>query len=88
MASKIIEKIIEPSKIEVGSKFLIKIKVERIKSYNLVTETSNLSVEDINNMSVEEFDNIIIDQLILSDNSFNIVTENDENLITEGDYYE
>lgn len=36
--SKIIDKIIEPSRIEVGSIFKLKIKVERILSYQLVTE--------------------------------------------------
>lgn len=39
--SKILEKIIEPSKIIVGSTFLVKVKVEKIQSYNLVTETDN-----------------------------------------------
>lgn len=38
MANKIIEKIIEPSKIVVSSNFLIKIKVKRIQSNKLISE--------------------------------------------------
>lgn len=42
--SKILEKIIEPSKIEVKSFFMIKIKVEKIKGYKLMTETEECIV--------------------------------------------
>lgn len=42
--SKILEKIIEPSKIEVNSFFLLKIKVEKIKSYKLATQTEECIV--------------------------------------------
>lgn len=38
MANKILETIIEPSKIVVGSTFLIKVKVDLIESYQLITE--------------------------------------------------
>ena len=38
MANKILEILIEPSKIIVGSTFLLKIKVDMIESYQLVTE--------------------------------------------------
>ena len=52
--SKILEKIIEPSKIFVGSSFLLKIKVERIKSYNLVTEAEeNIVLESGENLITE-----------------------------------
>ena len=38
MANKILETIVEPSKIVVGSTFLIKVKVDLIESYQLITE--------------------------------------------------
>lgn len=38
MANKILETIVEPSKIIVGSTFLIKVKVDLIESYQLITE--------------------------------------------------
>lgn len=38
MANKILETIVEPSKIIVGSTFLIKVKVDLIESYQLTTE--------------------------------------------------
>lgn len=42
MANKIIEKIIEPSKVVVGSTFLLKIKAIRYLTYNeLKTKTYN-----------------------------------------------
>lgn len=52
--SKILEKIVEPSKIYVGSTFLLKIKVERIRSYNLVTEAEdNILLESGENLITE-----------------------------------
>lgn len=54
MPSKIIEKIIEPSKIEVGSTFLIKVKVQFIPSCQLITETSdNIITETGENLITE-----------------------------------
>ena len=54
MPSKIIEKIVEPSKIEVGSSFLLKIKVQFIPSYQLITETSdNIITETGENLITE-----------------------------------
>lgn len=47
MPSKILEKILEPSRILVNSDFLLKIRVERIQSCNLITE-------DINNIITED----------------------------------
>lgn len=52
MSNKIIEKIVEPLRIEVGSTFLLKIRVERIQSYNLITENEE-------NLVTETGDNII-----------------------------
>ena len=44
--TKILEKIVEPSKIEVGSFFLLKVKVKREPSYSLMTENEeNLILE-------------------------------------------
>ena len=52
--SKILEKIIEPSRIEVGSVFLLKVKVERIKSYSLITEAEdNIILETGENLITE-----------------------------------
>lgn len=54
MANKIIEKIIEPAKVEVGSTFLIKVKVQFTPSYQLVTENNNyLITEDGNTLFTE-----------------------------------
>ena len=46
MANKIIEKIIEPPKIEVGSTFLIKVKVQFTPSYQLVTENNDYLITE------------------------------------------
>lgn len=54
MANKIIEKIIEPTKVEVGSNFLLKIKVQFIPSCQLITETSdNIITETGENLITE-----------------------------------
>lgn len=54
MMNKILEKIVEPSRIEVGSIFLLKIKVDRVKSYKLATETNeNLILESGENLITE-----------------------------------
>ena len=52
MVNKILEKIIEPSKIIVGSSFLLKVKVDLIESYQLVTERGE-------NIITEQDENII-----------------------------
>lgn len=36
--SRIIEIIVEPAKIEVGSKFMLKVKADRLKSLDLILE--------------------------------------------------
>lgn len=54
MANKILETIIEPSKIVVGSTFLIKVKVDLIESYQLSTEKGdNLIMETGENIITE-----------------------------------
>lgn len=54
MPNKIIEKIVEPSKIIVGSNFLIKVKVQFTPSYNLITENNDcLITEDGNTLFTE-----------------------------------
>ena len=87
MKTKILEKIVEPSKIVVGSTFLLKIKVERMQGYDLITENSVLTVSEVNNMSVEELNKTLVEYLS-NNNSTNIITESGEKIITEGDYYE
>ena len=52
MANKIIEKIIEPVKVETGSTFLLKVKVQFVQSYQLITENNN-------NLVTEAGDNLI-----------------------------
>lgn len=52
--TKILEKIIEPSRIEVGSIFLLKIKVDRVKSHDLITEINeSLILENGENLITE-----------------------------------
>jgi len=52
--TKILEKIVEPSRIEVGSFFLLKVKVERVQSYNLMTENEeNITLETGENIITE-----------------------------------
>lgn len=54
MTNKILEKIIEPSKIIVGSSFLLKVKVDLIESYQLVTERGeNIITERGENLLTE-----------------------------------
>ena len=87
MANKILEVIAEPSRIEVGSNFFIKVKVQKIRSEDLVTENLNLTVDDINNITVEKTNNLQVKDFS-QETSVNIVTEDGEKIITEGDYYE
>lgn len=54
MASKILETLVEPSHIEVGSTFLLKVKIQFTPSYNLITETGeNLITETGDNLITE-----------------------------------
>ena len=46
MANKILEALVEPSYIEVGSTFLLKVKIQFTQSYQLITENEdNLTTE-------------------------------------------
>ena len=56
MANKIIEKIIEPTKVEVGSTFLLKIKVQFIESYQLITEAEDNLITEVGDNLITEGD--------------------------------
>lgn len=56
MANKIIEKIIEPVKVETGSNFLLKIKVQFIPSYQLVTEANDKLITETEKNLITEGD--------------------------------
>lgn len=56
MANKIIEKLVEPSKILVGSTFLLKVKVEFIKSYELITEDNDNIITEAGEKLITEGD--------------------------------
>lgn len=56
MANKIIEKIIEPVKVETGSNFLLKIKVQFIPSYQLVTEANDKLITETGKNLITEGD--------------------------------
>lgn len=54
MANKILETLIEPAHIEVGSTFLLKVKIQFTPSYNLITEDGyNLVTETGDNLITE-----------------------------------
>ena len=52
MANKILETLVEPAHIEVGSTFLLKVKIQFTPSYQLVTENAD-------NLITEAGDNLI-----------------------------
>ena len=56
MANKIIEKIIEPVKVETGSNFLLKIKVQFIPSYQLITEANDKLITETGKNLITEGD--------------------------------
>lgn len=56
MPNKIIEKILEPSKIYEGSTFLLKIKVLFIPSYQLLTESESYIVTEWGDNIITEGD--------------------------------
>ena len=54
MANKILETLVEPAHIEVGSTFLLKVKIQFTPSYQLVTENNeNLVTESADNLITE-----------------------------------
>lgn len=54
MANKILETLVEPAHIEVGSTFLLKVKIQFTRSYQIVTENEdNLITETGDNLITE-----------------------------------
>lgn len=54
MANKILETLVEPSRIEVGSTFLLKVKIQFTRSYQLITENNeNLITESEDTLITE-----------------------------------
>ena len=56
MANKILETLVEPSRVEVGSTFLIKVKVQFTPSYQLVTENSDTLITETGENLITEGD--------------------------------
>lgn len=56
MANKILEALVEPSYIEVGSTFLLKVKIQFTQSYQLITETSNNLITEAGDTFITEGD--------------------------------
>lgn len=56
MLNKILETLVEPAHIEVGSTFLLKVKIQFTPSYQLVTETSNNLITETEDTLITEGD--------------------------------
>ena len=56
MANKILETLVEPAHIEVGSTFLLKVKIQFTPSYQLVTETNNNLITEAGDTFITEGD--------------------------------
>ena len=56
MANKILETLVEPSHIEVGSTFLLKVKIQFTPSYQLVTENNDNLITEIGDTLITEGD--------------------------------
>lgn len=56
MLNKILETLIEPSRIEVGSTFLLKVKVQFVQSYQIVTENEDNLVTETGDKLITEGD--------------------------------
>lgn len=56
MANKILETLIEPSYIEVGSTFLLKVKIQFTPSYNLITEAGENLIAETGDTFITEGD--------------------------------
>ena len=56
MANKILETLIEPSRIEVGSTFLLKVKVQFVQSYQLITENNEKLISESGDNLITEGD--------------------------------
>lgn len=56
MQNKILETLVEPSRIEVGSTFLLKVKVQFVQSYQLITENNDSLVTETGDNLITEGD--------------------------------
>lgn len=56
MANKILETLVEPSHIEVGSTFLLKVKIQFTPSYNLITENEDNLITEAGDTFITEGD--------------------------------
>lgn len=56
MANKILETLVEPSYIEVGSTFLLKVKIQFTPSYNLITENEDNLISEAGDTIITEGD--------------------------------
>lgn len=56
MANKILETLVEPAHIEVGSTFLLKVKIQFTQSYQLITENNNNLISETGDTLITEGD--------------------------------
>ena len=56
MANKILETLVEPAHIEVGSTFLLKVKIQFTPSYNLITENEDNLITEAGDTFITEGD--------------------------------
>lgn len=56
MANKILETLVEPAHIEVGSTFLLKVKIQFTPSYQLITENADNLITEIGDTFITEGD--------------------------------
>ena len=56
MPNKILETLVEPSRIEVSSNFLLKVKVQFVQSYQLITENNDSLITETGDNLITEGD--------------------------------
>lgn len=56
MANKILETLVEPAHIEVGSTFLLKVKIQFTQSYQIITEANESLVTETGDKLITEGD--------------------------------
>ena len=56
MANKILETLVEPAHIEVGSTFLLKVKIQFTQSYQIITEANESLVTETGDNLITEGD--------------------------------
>ena len=56
MANKILETLVEPAHIEVGSTFLLKVKIQFTPSYQLITENADNLITETGDTFITEGD--------------------------------